>query len=68
MAYQYIEHLSGEARKHYGEKMTVARLNMCLYRQFSEGLWREMNKFRPEVEFPDIYECLHNTPGKELLS
>ena len=48
--------------------MTVARLNMCLYHQFTEALWREINKFRPVVEFPDIYECLHNTPGKELLS
>ena len=48
--------------------MTVARLNMCHYHQFPEGLWRENSKFWPMVEFPDIYEFLVNTSGKGLLS
>ena len=48
--------------------MTVARLNMCHYHQFPEGLWRENPKFWPMVEFTDIYEYLGNTSGKGLLS
>ena len=48
--------------------MTVARLNMCHYHQFPEGLWRENPKFWPMVEFPDINEYLGNTSGKGLLS
>ena len=48
--------------------MTVARLNMCHYHQFPEGLWRENPKFWPMVEFTDIYKYLGNTSGKGLLS
>ena len=67
MAYQYIEQLPSEARARYGEKMAVARLNMCPY-QFPEGIWCDDPKLWPSVEYPDVYDYLINTPGKELLS
>ena len=63
MAYQYIEQLPSEARIRYGEKITVAKLNICPY-QLPEGLWCDDPTLWPMVEYPDIYDYLINTPGK----
>lgn len=63
MAYQYSEQLNIVSKDRYKEKLAIANLEQCPY-QLPEGIWSSDVKTWPNVEYPDIYDYLINTPGK----
>ena len=62
MSYEYVNELSAEGRKRYFEKLQVANLKECPYR-LPEGSWSSDLTAWPEVQYPDIYDYLMNSPG-----
>ena len=62
MAYQYSEQLNIVSKDRYKEKLAIANLEQCPY-QLPEGIWSSDVKTWPNVEYPDIYDYLINTPG-----
>ena len=66
MSYQYFDELPGEAKERYLEKLNAVKLKECPYR-LPAGCWSSDLATWPNLEYPDIYEYLVETPGKTLL-
>ena len=58
----YYQELSKEAKRRYNEKLDMLHLKADPY-TFSREEWSSDISFWPEVEYPDIYNYLINTPS-----
>ena len=58
----YYQELSKEAKRRYNEKLHMLHLKAEPY-TFSREEWSSDISFWPEVEYPDIYNYLINTPS-----
>ena len=65
MSYEYFDSLSDEARRRYLEKLELVELSQCPY-QLPADVWVDNPKLWPNIEYPDIYEYLINTPGESF--
>lgn len=63
MSYSYFDSLDGEARTRYQKLIKVAKLQECPYRLPADVWINDPTKW-PEIEYPDVYDYLINTPGK----
>ena len=62
MAYNYQETLKEVDKERYNEMLKVAQLSQCPYK-LAEGAWSTDMTAWPDVEFPDMYDYLINSPG-----
>ena len=60
-SYRYQD-LDREARIRYLRKLELCGLNVCPY-QLPADAWRNEPTQWPNLEWPEIYDCLVNTPG-----
>ena len=67
MSYDYFDSLSDEAWRRYLEKLRkeLVELGQCPY-QLPADVWVDNPKLWPNIEYPDIYEYLINTPGESF--
>jgi len=65
MNVDYFSFLKDDARSRYLEKLDIVGLNECPYR-LPADIWKEDPTNWPDIEYPDIYEYLINTPGKHI--
>ena len=63
MAYNYAENLDCVARERYDRKIAGVGLEACPYKLHA-GSWENDATAWPEVQFPDIYGYLIDTPGQ----
>ena len=62
MAYEYSEGLDKIARERYKTKLAAAGLAICPYK-LEAGQWQNDPTKWPDVQYPDIYSYLIDTPG-----
>ena len=64
MAYEYFDQLDGVSRERYVTKLAAAGLDLesCPYR-LEGGVWINDPTKWPDVQFPDIYSYLVESPG-----
>ena len=67
MSYEYRDTLKEESKSRYFKKLKVAELNECPYR-LPAGVWLDDPTKWPDIQYPDIYDYLINTPGQLLVS
>ena len=65
MSNQYVEDLPVEANERYLAKLNAVGMKAWPY-QLPEGCWSNDMTTWPNLEYPDIYEYLIETPGKSL--
>eukprot|EP00795_Rhopilema_esculentum_P017045 gene17045-8556_t len=65
MAYEYITGLNAEARNQYLQKLEAINLRECQYRLPADA-WLNNPTQWPNIEYPNIYDYLINTPGLEI--
>ena len=65
MSNQYIDRLPVEAKEQYLAKLNAVRMKQCPY-QLPEGCWASDITTWPNLEYPDNYEYLIETPCKSL--
>ena len=63
MAYNYLDGLNAEAKHRYFKKLDTVKLKDCPYRLPADS-WLNDPRQWPNIEYPDIYDYLINTPGK----
>ena len=63
MSYEYIDGLDAESKVRYRAKLDLIGLSECPYR-LAASVWKGDPTKWPDVEYPDIYDYLVNTPGK----
>ncbi|XP_033118596.1 uncharacterized protein LOC117118188 [Anneissia japonica] len=62
MSYEYSDKLNLVARERYGAKLQAAGLESCPYK-LEAGCWKNDPTKWPDVQYPDIYSYLVETPG-----
>ena len=62
MSYEYFNTLNDESRTRYLKRLEFAKLKEYSYR-FPADTWKDNPTLWPELEYPEIYDCLINTPG-----
>ena len=65
MSYDYHYNLGNDAKVRYEQKLALVGLDQCPYKLPSD-VWVEDPTKWPELEYPDLYNYLVNTPGKCL--
>ena len=63
MNVDYYSSLKTEAKSRYKQKLEIVGLQECPYR-LPADIWAENPTKWPEIEYPEIYKYLINTPGK----
>ena len=63
MSYKYFDSLKEESRSHYLKKLQAVQLNECPYR-LPADVWLDDPTQWPDIEYPDVYDYLINTPGQ----
>ena len=66
MAFNYQETLDMKSHERYVYKLKVSNLLECPYK-LPEGTWSADVTKWPNIEYPDIYEYLLNSPGKKYF-
>ena len=67
MSYEYSEKLNSVARERYLAKLQAAGLESCPYKE-EAGRWINDPTKWPDVQYPDIYCYLVETPGILMLN
>ena len=62
MSYEYFDTLEDVARSRYMTKLQAVKLNECPYR-LPADTWKDDPTKWPELDYPDVYDYLINTPG-----
>ena len=62
MAYRYLEGLSLDSKERYKTKLQISKLIESPY-IVPEGAWSSDLTKWPNVDYPDIYDYLINSPG-----
>ena len=62
MSYEYFNTLNDESRTRYLKRLEFAKLKEYPYR-FPADTWKDNPTLWPELEYPEIYDYLINTPG-----
>ena len=62
MSYEYLDNLDAEAKERYRKKIELVGLNICPYKMPADA-WKNNPTEWPDVEYPDVYDYLINTPG-----
>ena len=65
MSYDYLDSLDTEARNRYLHKLRAIGLKDCPYRLPADAWMNDPTQW-PDIECPDIYDYLINTPGKKV--
>ena len=66
MSYEYFNTLNDESRTRYLKRLEFAKLKEYPYR-FPADTWKDNPTLWPELEYPEIYDYLINTPGVYIL-
>ena len=66
MSYEYFDELPGEAKSRYSKKLQAMKLSECPYR-LPADVWVDNPTSWPEIEYPDVYVYLINTPGHYIF-
>ena len=62
MSYEYFDTLREKARSRYLKKIQTVKLHECPYRLPADTWMAHPSKW-PELENPEVYDYLINTPG-----
>lgn len=61
-----MDGLPSEAKVRYKEKLTLVGMNDCPYR-LPADVWVDDPTQWPDLEYPDLYHYLIDSPGKKLF-
>ena len=62
MSYEYFNTLNDDSRTRYLQKLETVKLKECPYR-LPADVWKDNPALWPELEYPEVYDYLINTPG-----
>ena len=62
MSYKYFNTLNNESRTRYLKKLETVKPKECPYR-LPADVWKDNPALWPELEYPEVYDYLINTPG-----
>ena len=62
MSYEYFNTLNDESRTRYLQKLETVKLKEYPYR-LPADTWKDNPTLWPELEYPEVYDYLINTPG-----
>ena len=62
MSCEYFNTLNDESRTRYLQKLEAVKLKEYPYR-FPADTWKDNPTLWPELEYPEVYDYLINTPG-----
>ena len=66
MMFGYTKTLDNQAKARYDQKVSVIGLKDCPYDLPADSWVNNPTKW-PEVQWPDVYSYLVETPGKQIL-
>ena len=63
MSDEYLDDLPNSAKERYHLKLTASGINQCPYK-YPAGQWKNDPTEWPNIQWPDVFTYLIDTPGK----